>query len=45
MHYQLGTSRCRRPVGPTSASFPSWQELGDIFFGRLDRPGEKGAIG
>lgn len=30
-----GFSRNAKPVGPTSASFPSWQELGDRFFKRL----------
>ena len=30
-----GFSRNARPVGPTSASFPSWQELGDIFYRKL----------
>ena len=30
-----GFSRNAKPVGPTSASFPSWQELGDIFYRKL----------
>ena len=30
-----GLSRNAKPVGSTSASFPSWQELGDIFYGKL----------
>lgn len=38
-----GFSRNAKPVGPTSASFPSWQELGDHFFEKLhgQRPSEK----
>ena len=32
-----GFSRNAKPVGPTSASFPSWQELGDIFYEKLHR--------
>ena len=37
-----GFSRNAKPVGPTSASFPSWQELGDHFFEKLQgqRPSE-----
>ena len=30
-----GFSRNARPVDSTSASFPSWQELGDIFYRKL----------
>ena len=30
-----GFSRNAKPVGSTSASFPSWQELGDIFYRKL----------
>lgn len=30
-----GFSRNARPVGSSSAPFPSWQELGDIFFNKL----------
>lgn len=30
-----GFSRNAKPVGSTSASFPSWQELGDRFFEKL----------
>ena len=30
-----GFSRNAKPVDSTSASFPSWQELGDIFFRKL----------
>ena len=30
-----GFSRNARPVDSTSASFPSWQELGDIFYEKL----------
>ena len=30
-----GFSRNAKPVGSTSASFPSWEELGDIFFRKL----------
>ena len=30
-----GLSRNAKPVGPSSASFPSWQELGDIFYEKL----------
>lgn len=32
-----GFSRNAKPAGPTSASFPSWQELGDRFFEKLHR--------
>lgn len=31
-----GFSRNAKPVGPTSASFPNWQELGDRFFEKLN---------
>lgn len=31
-----GFSRNAKPVGPTSASFPNWQELGDLFFEKLN---------
>ena len=31
-----GFSRNAKPVGATSASFPSWQELGDRFFEKLN---------
>ena len=31
-----GFSRNAKPAGPTSASFPSWQELGDRFFEKLN---------
>ena len=30
-----GFSRNAKPVNPTSPSFPSWQELGDIFYRKL----------
>lgn len=30
-----GFSRNAKPVSPRSAAFPSWQELGDIFFKKL----------
>ena len=30
-----GFSRNAKPVGPTSASFPSWQELGDVLYRKL----------
>ena len=30
-----GFSRNAKPVSSTSASFPSWQELGDIFYRKL----------
>ena len=38
-----GFSRNAKPVGPTSAPFPSWQELGDCFFEKLNgrRPSEE----
>ena len=32
-----GFSRNAMPVEPTSASFPSWQELGDVLFRKLHR--------
>lgn len=31
-----GFSRNAKPVGSTSAPFPSWQQLGDIFCRKLD---------
>ena len=31
-----GFSRNAKPVGPTSTSFPNWQELGDCFFEKLN---------
>ena len=38
-----GVSRNAKPVGSTSASFPSWNELGDSFFKKLHgrSPGEE----